>query len=66
MDHYGDWGYWSDPAEVKVHGSPDALVFKDTVAGHLSVRICGECGHADLQVSNFRELFEKYDKSRAQ
>jgi hypothetical protein len=66
MDHYGDTGCWLEQAEVKVQGAPQALVFKDTVAGKLSVRICGGCGHADLRVSNFRALYEKYEKSRRQ
>jgi RNA polymerase subunit RPABC4/transcription elongation factor Spt4 len=63
LDHYGDTGTWSDQAEVQVHGTPQAWVFKDTVAGKLSVRICGACGHAELQVSNFHELYEKYKAS---
>jgi hypothetical protein len=63
LDHYGDTGTMSDPAEVQVHAAPQAWVFKDTVTGTLSLRICGECGYAELQVSNFRELYEKYMKS---
>jgi hypothetical protein len=59
-------GHASAQAEVKVHGVPQAWVFKDSVAGKVSVRICRECGHAELQVSNFRELYEKYQKSRGQ
>ena len=46
-------------AEVQIHGAPQAWLFKDTVAGQLSLRICGDCGHAELQVSNFAELYEK-------
>lgn len=64
LDHYGDMGSWSDQARVNVHGAPEAWIFKDTVAGKLSARICGECGHAELQVSNFRELYAKYTKSQ--
>jgi hypothetical protein len=64
LDHYGDTGTWSRTARVEVHGVPEAWLFKDTVAGRLSVRICGGCGHAELQVRNFRELYEKYVKSR--
>jgi hypothetical protein len=51
-------------SEVKIHGAPQAWVYKDTASGKLSVWICGECGHAELQVSNFRKLYEKYEKSR--
>ena len=64
LDHYGRTGTMSDPAEVQVQGAPDAWVFKETVTGEVSFRICGECGHAQLQVSNFAELYEKYQESR--
>jgi hypothetical protein len=60
LDHYGDTGFVANQAEVQVHGAPEAWFFKDTVAGKLSLRVCGECGYAELQVSNFRELYEKY------
>ena len=64
LDHYGETGAWSDQAQVQLHGAPQAWVFKDTVAGKVSLRLCGECGHAELEVSNFRELYEKYRKSQ--
>lgn len=64
VDPYGEVGQMSADAEVKVHGAPRAWVFKDTASGKLTVRICGECGHAELHVSNFRELYDKYAKSR--
>ena len=64
VDYYGEIGERSTNIEVNVHGAPQASVFKDTASGNLSVRICGECGHAELHVSNFRELYEKYEKSR--
>ena len=64
MDRYGDTGFRTDQADVQVDGAPEAWVFKDTTTGHLSVHACGECGHAELRVSNFRELYAKYLKSR--
>lgn len=64
MDHYGDTGTFSNPATVKAHGKPEAWVFTESVAGRLFVRICGECGHAQLQVGNFRELYATYQKSQ--
>jgi hypothetical protein len=64
VDYYGDVGEMSTTSEVKVHGAPQAWVFKNTATGKLTVRICGECGHAELQVSNFRELYEKYERSQ--
>jgi hypothetical protein len=49
---------------VQVHGTPDAWLKKDTAAGYLTVSVCGECGHAELQVGNSAWLYEKYEKSR--
>jgi hypothetical protein len=63
LDRYGEAGVRTDPAEVRVHGDPQAWVFKDTATGQVSLRICGACGHAELQVSNFRELYERYEKA---
>lgn len=66
LDHYGDMGMQASTAEVKVSGNPQAWVFKDTAAGMLSADICGECGHAQLRVSNHRALYEKYLKAGGQ
>jgi hypothetical protein len=60
----GGGGMGGGTADVKVCGAPQAWVFKDTASGGLTVRVCGECGHAELHVSNFRLLHEKYEKSR--
>jgi hypothetical protein len=51
-------------ADVYVAGSPQAWVFRDTASGGLTVRVCGECGHAELHANNFRLLYEKYEQSR--
>ena len=51
-------------ADVYVCGAPQALVFKDCASGGLTVRVCGECGYAELHAKNFRQLYEKYEKSR--
>lgn len=63
IDCYGDSGHHSSNAEVAVHGDPKAWFFRDTSTGQLLLRICGDCGYAELQVGNFRELYEKYVKS---
>jgi hypothetical protein len=65
-DHYGESGFRSNPVELKVHGSPGAWVFKDTLSGYLKADVCGECGHVELRVTNPRELYEKYRKSKGQ
>jgi hypothetical protein len=62
-DYYGEMGEQSCEAEVKVQGNPRAWVFTDSAVGKLSADICGECGHATLRVSNFRELYEKYQQA---
>jgi hypothetical protein len=62
-DRYGDVGAYSASAEVRVHGEPEAWVFKDTSAASLLVDICGECGAAELRVDGYRELYAKYVKS---
>ena len=51
-------------AAVLVRGAPQAWILKEPVPGLLRVRICGECGHADLHALNFRDLYEAYEKSR--
>jgi Zn ribbon nucleic-acid-binding protein len=63
-DHYGDTGGFSKPAEVAVHGKPEAWIFKETSKGQVSLTICGECGYAELQVNNFRELYEKHVRAQ--
>ena len=63
-DTFGDAGVRSKQANVSVQGEPQAWIFKDSVSGKLTLDICAECGRADLQVSDFRELYEKYQKSR--
>jgi hypothetical protein len=64
LDHYGEYGGFSDAAKVEVHGDPNAWFFKETATGKVTADICGDCGHAELRVSNFRELYEKYCKAQ--
>ena len=66
QDHFGDVGAFSKDAQVEVHGVPKAWVFKETATGTLSLTVCGDCGHAELSVSNFRELYERYQKARGE
>lgn len=65
QDHYGDTGAFSQPAQVHVHGNPQAWIFKETTFGQLTANICGECGYAELQVGNFRELYAKFTQPKA-
>ncbi len=34
------------------------------VTGGLFARVCGECGHTDLHVRDFRFLYDHYEASR--
>jgi hypothetical protein len=46
--------------QVVIYGSPNALIFKDRLYGKLNARICGGCGHVELQVENPQELYEHF------
>jgi ribosomal protein S27AE len=63
VDRYGEYGTLGGNAQMYVHGKPEAWVFKDTAAGSVIADICGDCGYAELTVTDFRELYEKYLKS---
>jgi len=64
VEVYTGGGAGGGTADVRVHSAPHALFFTDTVRGGLTLRLCGECGHVELQVSNFRKLYEKYEQTR--
>lgn len=48
---------------VETLGKPEAWVFQDAVHGTINARICGACGYTELWTSQFRELYEKHQKS---
>jgi hypothetical protein len=50
-------------ADVAIDTAPDAWFFKGPVAAGLSVNVCGGCGHAELNASNFSRLYEAYEKT---
>jgi rRNA maturation protein Nop10 len=57
-------GPGSGEAVVKVGGDPHTWgVSKGQARGGLTMSVCGECGHAELRVSNFRALYEKHEQS---
>jgi len=59
-----DQGQGSDGvSKVVVFGNPDALLFKDRRYGKVTADLCGNCGHVELRVDNFRELYEHYRDS---
>jgi len=53
-------------ADVYVCRDPQAWIFKDATSGNLTVRVCADCGHAELHANNFRLLGEKYEQLSAQ
>jgi len=61
LEHYGR--NRADQMEVEVAGAPEAWIFTDTASGRIYARICGECGYTELWTSNFRELYEKHERS---
>ncbi|MGC1275484.1 MAG: hypothetical protein WBC44_17385 [Planctomycetaceae bacterium] len=63
QDSFGDTGSFHREAAVHIHGEPQAWFFKETAIGQLRADICGECGHVELRIDNFRELYESYLKS---
>ena len=40
------------------------IIYNDIEKGELSANICGECGNVELQVSNYKELWEVYNKTQ--
>lgn len=64
LDYYGDMGIRSSPAKVAVDGNPDAIVFKNRSYADLMLDICGACGHVDMSVEDFKELYEKFRESQ--
>ena len=50
----------SGDLQLVVYGNPEALIFKDRLYGTLTADICGACGHVELRVENFEELFDHY------
>lgn len=60
-----DQGEGSDgERKAVIFGSPQTLIFKDRLYGEIKADICGKCGHVELRVTNPRELYEHYQKSR--
>jgi hypothetical protein len=57
-----DQGQYSDLLVI-VHGNPKALIFKESLFGHLRANICGNCGHVELTVDNAPELYDRYSQS---
>ena len=40
------------------------IIYNDIEKGELSANICGECGNVELQVSNYKALWEVYNKTQ--
>ncbi len=49
--------------QVVIIRNPDALIFKDRLYGQLKADICARCGHAELRVTNPKQLYNHYLKS---
>lgn len=62
-DHVGYGNSTVVELNVAVEGSPRAWLMKDRAVGPLLARVCGECGHVELFVENYQELYAKHLKS---
>ncbi|MEL7035520.1 MAG: hypothetical protein AAFO04_07870 [Cyanobacteria bacterium J06592_8] len=50
---------------VIIYEKPDALpFFKGDHRGQLQAKICGDCGHTELTVTNPGELWDIYQKAK--
>jgi len=49
---------------VRVDTKPDKILFKGTVLTSLLASVCGDCGRAELRVSNPREVYEAWLKAQ--
>ncbi len=65
-DRMHDFGMMTGQAAVSVAGKPGALLFKDAVTGSVFLRICCECGRAEIRVTNGQALWEKYQQALQQ
>ena len=48
---------------VEIYDNPDSLLFKGKHQGKLTARVCGQCGFAELFVSNPQKLWKIYRES---
>ena len=64
QDRMHDFGMMVGVASVSVEGNPEALLFKEAVKGSVSLRICCDCGRAEIHVSNGQQLWETYQKAK--
>jgi hypothetical protein len=64
-DSFGDVGAMHREAAVQVHANPEAWFFKDTAVAPLRADICGECGHVELRIDNYRELYVAWQNARS-
>jgi hypothetical protein len=62
VDVWTHAGPGSGSAIVSLGAIPGAWTNKGAVRGALIVTVCGECGHAEMQVSNFRKVYERHQQ----
>ena len=61
-----DLGDYNMPGHlsVQIEGNPDALFFKEKFKDAMKAWVCGECGYAELYVTQPRELYAAYERSK--
>ena len=58
LDRYN--GIGSLNAEARLFADPGALIFRDGYRGEVTLDVCGECGHGEINVSNHKDLYKAY------
>ena len=49
---------------VEAYERPDALIFKHAQRGTVKARVCADCGHTELFVTNPQELWAAHQKAQ--
>jgi len=62
--HRGTTSLSSEQLFVGVEVHPDAVLRKGTVRAIVGATVCGDCGHLELAVDDFRALWDAYQQRR--
>ena len=64
LDAYGYTGVFNAPAEARVFGKP-GVFFRKGYRGEMNLDVCGDCGHGEITVTNYRELYKAFLEAEA-
>ena len=58
-----DFGHGNVKKDLSIYiPTTDRAFFNKFERGTINAQVCGSCGNMELSVSNFRELWEAYNK----